>query len=131
MIRGWLARCYYRWFKEASRKASTIIQATARGKLGRLRVKKKKEENCTDADQQNLPKGYKARGVGAAMAANKNVGRSAIKIQKVYRGHQGRKRAISKKALDLAAEVARESVDPRALLASDVRELGRGNSAGT
>ena len=42
VIRGWLARCYYRWFKEASRKASTIIQATARGKLGRLRVKGRK-----------------------------------------------------------------------------------------
>ena len=59
------------------------------------------------------------------MAANKNVGKSALKIQKVIRGHLGRNRAKSKRALDAAAEVARESVDPRALLSSDVRELGR------
>jgi hypothetical protein len=125
VIRGWLARCYSRWYKQASRKASTVIQATARGKLGRMRVKKKKLQSYAQTQISKIYRGYKARGVGAAMAANKNVGKSAIKIQRVFRGYRGRKRAISKKALDAAAEVARESVDPRALLASDVRELGR------
>lgn len=124
-IRGWLARCFTRWYRSASRKASIIIQATMRGKLGRIRVARKRRDSYAQTQIAKIYRGYKARGVGAAMAANKNVGKSALKIQKVMRGHLGRNRAKSKKALDAAAEVARESVDPRALLSSDVRELGR------
>ena len=48
-----------------------------RGKLGRIRVAKKKRESYAQTQISKIYRGYKARGVGAAMAANKNVGKSA------------------------------------------------------
>ena len=42
-------------------------------------MKKKKEQSFAQTQISKIYRGYKARGVGAAMAANKNVGKSAIK----------------------------------------------------
>jgi len=123
-IRGWLARCFTKWYRQAIRKACQIIQAAIRGKLGRLRVAKFRLEYFAAQQITKIYRGYKARGVAASASAGQNLGKSIMKIQKVFRGWRGRKRATSKKALDTATAVARESVDPRALLASDVRELG-------
>jgi len=123
-IRGWLARCFTKWYRQAIRKACNIIQAAIRGKLGRLRVAKYRLEFFAAQQITKIYRGYKARGVAASASAGQNLGKSVVLIQKVYRGWRGRKRASSKKALDVASAIARESVDPRALLASDVRELG-------
>ena len=124
IIRGWLARCYRRWYRVASYKACMAIQATMRGKLGRIKVAKYRKEYFACTQITKIYRGYKARGTSAKMAANKNVGKSAIICQRIWRGHMGRCRALSKRALDDAASVARDSVDPRALLTSDVQELG-------
>ena len=123
-IRGWLARCFAKWYRQACRKACIIIQATIRGKLGRLRVSRYKVNYFAQQQIAKIFRGYKARGVAASASAGKNLGKAAVLIQKIYRGHVGKKRAKSKRSLDIASAVARESVDPRALLASDVRELG-------
>eukprot|EP00605_Chrysophyceae_sp_TOSAG23-4_P000095 GSChrysophyteH1.ASY1.ANO1.100.1 assembled CDS len=123
-IRGWLAKCFTKWFRVASSKACNIIQAAIRGKLGRLRVAKYRLEFFAQQQIAKIYRGYKARGVAASAAGAANVGKSALLIQKCFRGFLGRERAKSKAKLDAAATVARESVDPRALLASDVRELG-------
>lgn len=39
-IRGWLARCWIKWFKKMSSKAAIKLQSTIRGWLGRLRVRR-------------------------------------------------------------------------------------------
>ena len=39
-IRGWLARCWIKWFKKMSTKAAIKLQSTIRGWLGRLRVRR-------------------------------------------------------------------------------------------
>lgn len=125
VIRGWLARCFVRWYRVASLKACRAIQAAMRGKLGRLKVAKRRVTFYAATQITKVYRGYKARGVSAALSANRNIGKSALIIQRMLRGHLGRMRAKSKRSLDNAAAVARDAVDPRALLASDVRELGR------
>jgi hypothetical protein len=65
------------------------------------------------------------QGTSAAMAKKKNFGRSAVIIQRVWRGVLGVRRAISKRALDQAAKMAFEVVDARVLIVGDVKELAR------
>lgn len=65
------------------------------------------------------------QGTSAAMAKKKNFGRSAVIIQRVWRGVLGVRRAISKRALDKAAKMAFEAVDARVLIVGDVKELAR------
>jgi len=124
-IRGWLTRCYARWYRAAARKASTCIQACARGKLGRMKVKTRKERTSSATKVQKIFRGYKARNVSAKLSKNKNLGLSAILIQKIFRGVRGKKRALAKRQLDNAADIAKKSVDPRAIYVSDVQELAR------
>jgi len=59
------------------------------------------------------------------MAKKKNFGRSAVTIQRVWRGILGVRRAVSKRALDKAAKLAFEVVDARVLIVGDVKELAR------
>lgn len=125
VIRGWLTRCYTRWYREASRKAARAIQACMRGKLARIRVAKRKIDNWAQTSVAKMFRGYKARHASAKMAKNKNLGKSCVLIQKTYRGRIGRKRAYAKRELDKAAEVAKVSVDPRSVYVSDVKELAR------
>lgn len=63
------------------------------------------------------------KGTSAAMAKQKNFQRSAVTIQRVWRGVLGARRAESKKALDAAARAAFESVDDVVVSADDVKEL--------
>ena len=124
-IRGWLTRCYTRWYRAAARRAASCIQACARGKLGRIKVALRRKRGHSATSIQKVYRGFKARNVSARLAQNKTLGKSCILIQKTYRGVLGRKRAKSKRRLDQAAEVARASVDPRAIYVSDVHELAR------
>ena len=125
VMRGWLTRCYTRWYREASRKAARSIQACMRGKIARIRVAKKRIDDRAVTSIAKVYRGYKARNVSAKMAKNKNLGKSAVLIQKTYRACLGRKRAVAKRQLNEASEVAKASVDPRSIYVSDVKELAR------
>ncbi len=59
------------------------------------------------------------------MAKKQSLFKKAIVVQRVWRGLLGRRRAISKRALDTAARQAYDAVDAKSLVASDVKELGK------
>eukprot|EP01032_Pedospumella_encystans_P016914 gene16914-19277_t len=124
-IRGFIARCWIRWFRAMSIKAATKLQAVMRGWFGRSRVRRlRKYYNAARVIQKNF-RGWSTRGTSAAMAKKKNFGRSAVTIQRVWRGVLGVRRAVSKRALDKAAKLAFEVVDARVLIVGDVKELAR------
>ena len=124
-IRGWLARCWFKWFVRASSKAAICIEAGMRGSLVRMRIAKYKKIYNSATNIQKVFRGYKARNVSAKLAKNKYVGKSALVIQRCYRGHAGRNRSKSKLQLDRAARAALKAVDARSLFASDAKELAR------
>lgn len=54
-IRGWLARCWIRWFRMMSIKAAKILQAAMRGWLGRMRVRRiRRNYNAATIIQKNF-----------------------------------------------------------------------------
>lgn len=63
--------------------------------------------------------------MSASIAKGANLAKSAKLLQRVWRGVLGKKRARSKKRLDIAAEIAMQAVDPNVLFASDVKELAK------
>lgn len=125
LIRGWLARCWTRWYRLAATKAAIVIQAGLRGWIGRLKVRIFRQRYKGATDIQRMYRGYKARGVGAAMAKNKNIGKAALIIQRYYRGSMGRQRTKSKRQLAASAKAAIASVDARTIFSSDVRDLAK------
>jgi hypothetical protein len=44
LIRGWLVRCWVRWYRHVSLKACILIQSALRGWFGRVRVKRMKKQ---------------------------------------------------------------------------------------
>lgn len=44
LIRGWLARCWVRWYRANATKACIVIQSALRGWFARMRVRKMKKE---------------------------------------------------------------------------------------
>ena len=124
-IRGFICRCWVRWFRKAAFNATQLMQAGIRGWLSRIKVRRKRLHFRSCTNIQKIFRGWKARGVGAALAKTKNLGRSAVTCQRIVRGFLGRRRAIAKRNLDAAALAARSCVDPRTLQVSDVKEMGR------
>jgi hypothetical protein len=111
VIRGFVARCWIRWFRAMSCKAAIKVQSVMRGWFGRMRVRKMKiERRAATAIQKNF-RGLRTRGTSAAMTKKKDFAKSAVTIQRVWRGEMGKRREISKRALDRAAIVAFQCVD--------------------
>lgn len=124
-IRGWLARCWVAWFRSVLTKAGVLIQSLVRGGLARHKVRRLRlRYRCAVLIQKTF-RGWSTRGVSAAMAQSQSLIKMAVVLQRVWRGVLGRKRAKNKFKLDCAAKQAFEAVDATALVASDVKELGR------
>jgi hypothetical protein len=61
VIRGFIARCWIRWFRAMSTKACIILQAAMRGWFGRMRVRRiRKFYNAAREIQKNF-RGWFAR----------------------------------------------------------------------
>ena len=59
--RGWLARCWFRWYRNMSLKAALMVQATMRGWFGRMRVKRiRLHYNAATYIQKNF-RGWRTR----------------------------------------------------------------------
>lgn len=124
-IRGWLARCWIRWYRAVLLRATRLLQAILRGWLARVRVKRLKRRHNAAVAIQKTFRGWSTRGTSAEMARKQSLLKMAVVIQRYWRGFLGRRRAKNKISLDTAAKQAFEAVDPLALVASDVKELGR------
>eukprot|EP01034_Spumella_vulgaris_P022575 gene22575-28708_t len=124
-IRGFLARCWIRWYIEVSLKACKVLQAVMRGWFGRMRVRKIRREFSAARNIQRNFRGWSTRGTSSAMAKRQNLAKNAVVIQRVWRGILGVRRCISKRALDQAAKAAFECVDAKSISIGDVKELAR------
>lgn len=124
-IRGWLARCWAKWYRLAVVRAAIIMQAVMRGSLVRWRTWKFKFIYRSVTHIQRVYRGYKARGASAKLAKNKNIGKSALIIQTGWRAFLGKRRVGRKKKLDNMAIEAIRSCDARTLFATDAKELAR------
>lgn len=60
-----------------------------------------------------------------AQARNNDLAKSAVKIQKTWRGVLGKRRIRSKQMLDIKAGEALAAIDNSVLTAADIKELGR------
>jgi len=68
-IRGWLARCWIKWFKKMSTKAAIKVQSTIRGWLGRLRVRRiRNRDRAATLIQKNF-RGWLTRVSGGSYCA--------------------------------------------------------------
>ena len=124
-IRGWLARCWAKWYRLAVVRAAIVMQAVMRGSLVRWRTWKYKFIYRSATHIQRVYRGYKARGASAKLAKNKNIGKSALIIQTGWRAYLGKRRVSRKRKLDNMALEAIRSCDARTLFASDAKELAR------
>jgi hypothetical protein len=125
LIRGWLARCWVKWYRANATRACIVIQSVLRGWFGRMRVRKMKHEYHSAMIIQKNFRGWNERGTSVTIAKQRNLMRAAIVIQRIWRGVLGQKRSDSKRKLDKAAKDAFDAVDAKSLVASDVKELSR------
>lgn len=61
VIRGWLARCWVRWYRIVSRNASVMIQSVIRGWFGRMRVRRIRQKYDSAVLIQKNFRGWCAR----------------------------------------------------------------------
>lgn len=124
-IRGWLGRCYTRWYLSVSTQASIILQAGLRGWLARVKTRRRKLEYIAARNIQRTFRGWRTRGTSAALARDADAVKAATKLQKTWRSVLGRRRKAKKLLLDSAAAVAVECIDPQNLFITDIKQLAR------